>query len=322
VSATRVLVVDDEQQILRALRTSLRAAGYDVDTADTAESALAQAAMRPPEAVILDLVLPDGTGTDVTSELRKWTSAPVIVLSAVDDEREKVQALDAGADDYVTKPVGIDELLARLRAALRRTTTSAEPVIELDDLVVDLQKRSVSVGGAPVHLTPHEFDLLRVLAINEGKLMTHRMLLQEVWGPAYVGESNLLHVKRVAAATEDRARPRPAALSPDGAGRRLSPGQPGRAPVLETFRFSADEPQGRSGGLQRRSRTVKTCLFYRVSLSGIVLLRARSRRSTSSGVLSASSACASYASGATRTACCADPAAPRSRRRSRGESPS
>ena len=120
VTGPRVLVVDDEQQILRALRTSLRGAGYDVETADTAEGALAAAAMRPPEAVILDLVLPDGTGTDVCRELRTWSSAPVIVLSAVGEEREKVAALDAGADDYVTKPVGIDELLARLRAVLRR----------------------------------------------------------------------------------------------------------------------------------------------------------------------------------------------------------
>jgi two-component system KDP operon response regulator KdpE len=222
-STPRVLVVDDEQQILRALRTSLRAAGYEVDTADTAEGALAAAAMRPPEAVILDLVLPDGTGIDVARELRSWTSAPVIVLSAVGEEREKVAALDAGADDYVTKPVGIDELLARLRAVLRRTTPSAEPVIELDDLVVDLQKRSVTVGGEHVHLTPHEFDLLRVLAINEGKLMTHRMLLQEVWGPAYVGESNLLHVNisQLRRKIEpDRARPRYLLTEP-GAGYRL-----------------------------------------------------------------------------------------------------
>ena len=222
-SAARVLVVDDEQQILRALRTSLRAAGYDVDTADTAESALATAAMHPPEAVILDLILPDGNGTDVTRELRSWTSAPVIVLSAVGEEREKIAALDAGADDYVTKPVGIDELLARLRAVMRRTAPSAEPVIVLDQLVVDLQKRMVTVDGEPVHLTPHEFDLLRVLAVNEGKLMTHRMLLQEVWGPAYVGESNLLHVNvsQVRRKIEpDRARPRYLLTEP-GAGYRL-----------------------------------------------------------------------------------------------------
>jgi two-component system KDP operon response regulator KdpE len=219
----RVLVVDDEQQILRALRTSLRAAGYEVDTADTAESALATAALRPPEAVILDLVLPDGTGTDVTRQLRSWSSAPVIVLSAVGEEREKVAALDAGADDYVTKPVGIDELLARLRAALRRTTPSAEPVITLDDLVIDLPKRTVRVRGEAVHLTPHEFDLLRVLAINEGKLLTHRTLLEEVWGPAYVGESNLLHVNvsQLRRKIEpDRARPRYLLTEP-GAGYRI-----------------------------------------------------------------------------------------------------
>jgi two-component system KDP operon response regulator KdpE len=189
-----VLVVDDEQQILRALRTSLRAAGYEVDTAETAEGALATAAMRPPEAVILDLVLPDGSGTDVARELRAWSSAPVIVLSAVGDESEKVAALDAGADDYVTKPVGIDELLARLRAALRRAGPTGEPVLIVGDLEVDLEHREVRVSGSPVHLTPHEFDLLRYLARNEGKLLTHRMILQEVWGPGYADAKNILHV--------------------------------------------------------------------------------------------------------------------------------
>ncbi len=193
-SGPRILVVDDEPQILRALRTSLRGAGYDVETAETAEGALAVAAMQPPEAVILDLVLPDGSGTDVCRELRTWSSAPVIVLSAVGDEAEKVAALDAGADDYVTKPVGIDELLARLRAALRRVGPSAEPVIAIGELEVDLEKREVRVAGAPVHLTPHEFDLLRYLARNEGKLLTHRMILQEVWGPGYVDATNILHV--------------------------------------------------------------------------------------------------------------------------------
>jgi two-component system, OmpR family, KDP operon response regulator KdpE len=194
VSAARVLVVDDEQQILRALQTSLRGAGYEVDTADTAERALAAAAMRPPEAVILDLVLPDGTGTDVVRQLRTWSSAPVIVLSAVGDEHEKVAALDAGADDYVTKPVGIDELVARLRAVLRRAVPSAEPVLVIDKLEVDLEKRELRIDGKPVHLTPHQFDLLRVFAANEGKLLTHRMILQQVWGPGYGTESNLLHV--------------------------------------------------------------------------------------------------------------------------------
>lgn len=222
-SGTRVLVVDDEQQILRALRTSLRAAGYEVDTADTAKGALAAAALRPPEAVILDLILPDGTGIDVCREFRTWSSAPVIVLSAVGEEREKIAALDVGADDYVTKPVGIDELLARLRAVLRRTAPSGEPVIRLGELVVDLEKRSVSVGGTPVHLTPHQFDLLRVLALNPGKLLTQRALLQEVWGPAYVGESNLLHVNvsQLRRKIElDRAQPRYLLTEP-GAGYRL-----------------------------------------------------------------------------------------------------
>jgi two-component system KDP operon response regulator KdpE len=189
-----VLVVDDEQQILRALRTTLRGAGYEVDTADTAEAALAAAGMRPPEAVVLDLVLPDGTGTDVLRELRKWSTAPVIVLSAIEDESEKVAALDAGADDYVTKPVGIDELLARLRAALRRAAPSGEPVISIGELEVDLEKQQVRVSGKPVHLTPHQYDLMRLFARNEGKLLTHRTILQEIWGPGYGTESNLLHV--------------------------------------------------------------------------------------------------------------------------------
>jgi two-component system KDP operon response regulator KdpE len=218
-----VLVVDDEHQILRALRTSLKGAGYEVDTADTAESALAAAAMRPPDAVILDLVLPDGTGIDVARELRTWSSAPVIVLSAVGEEHEKVAALDAGADDYVTKPVGIDELLARLRAALRRTTPGAAPVITIGELVVDLEKRAVSVDGRPVHLTPHQYELLRVLAVNNGKLLTHRTLLSEVWGPRYGNESNLLHVNvsQLRRKIEpDRANPRYLITEP-GAGYRL-----------------------------------------------------------------------------------------------------
>jgi two-component system KDP operon response regulator KdpE len=222
-SGPRVLVVDDEPQILRALRTSLRGAGYEVDTAETAESALAAAAMRPPEAVVLDLVLPDGSGTEVARELRGWSSAPIIVLSAVGEEREKIAALDAGADDYVTKPVGIDELLARLRAVLRRTAPSGEPVIEVGDLIVDLQKRSVTMAGAPVHLTPHQFDLLRVLALNAGKLLTQRQLLQEVWGPGYADATNLLqvNVSQLRRKLEpDRARPR-YLLTETGAGYRL-----------------------------------------------------------------------------------------------------
>jgi two-component system KDP operon response regulator KdpE len=179
--------------------------------------------MRPPDAVILDLVLPDGSGTDVCRELRTWSSAPVIVLSAVGDEREKIAALDAGADDYVTKPVGIDELLARLRAALRRASPAGEPVIQVGDLLVDLEKRLVTVGGNEVHLTPHQFDILRTLAKNEGKLMTHRAILREVWGPGYGSESNLLHVhvSQLRRKIEpDPARPRYLITEP-GAGYRL-----------------------------------------------------------------------------------------------------
>jgi two-component system KDP operon response regulator KdpE len=190
----RILVVDDEPQILRALRASLRGAGYDVDTAETAQGALTAAALNPPDAVILDLVLPDGRGTDVCRELRTWTTVPVIVLSVVGDESEKVGALDAGADDYVTKPFGIDELLARLRAAMRRVDTATEPVLDIGELRVDLEKRSVSFAGEPVRLTPHEFELLTLLARNEGKLLTHATILREVWGRAYADESHYLHV--------------------------------------------------------------------------------------------------------------------------------
>ena len=193
-SGQRVLVVDDEPQILRALRATLRGAGYDVQTADTAEAALVSAAAHPPEAVILDLVLPDGNGTEVARELRTWTSAPIIVLSAVGEEHQKIEALDAGADDYVTKPFGVDELLARLRAVLRRATPTQEPVIEIGALHIDVPERIVTVDGARVRLSPHEFDLLRVLAQNEGKLLTHRTLLREVWGPAYQVEAHYLHV--------------------------------------------------------------------------------------------------------------------------------
>ena len=193
-SAPRILVVDDEPQILRALETNLRAAGYEVDTAATAESALATAAARRPEAVILDLLLPDGRGTEVARELRTWSSAPIIVLSAVGDEAEKVEALDGGADDYVTKPFGMDELLARLRAAMRRVEPSGVPVLEVGEIRVDLEKHAVSVGGKPVQLTPNEFAMLRLFARNEGKLLTHRTILREVWGPSYQVESHYLHV--------------------------------------------------------------------------------------------------------------------------------
>ena len=191
---TRVLVVDDEPQFLRALETNLRGAGYEVETATTAKEALAAAGLRPPDAIILDLLLPDGTGTEVSRELRAWSEAPIVLVSAVGDEAEKIAALDAGADDYVTKPFAMGELLARLRAALRRAGPSGEPVLEVGPIRIDLDKQSVTVDGRPVHLTPHEYRILKLLALNPGKLLTHRAILQDVWGPAYGAESNYLHV--------------------------------------------------------------------------------------------------------------------------------
>jgi two-component system KDP operon response regulator KdpE len=189
-----VLVVDDEPQILRALQMKLRGAGYSVETAATAQEALMKAGMRPPEAIVLDLLLPDGRGTDVCRELRRWNTAPILVLSAVGEEKEKIEALDAGADDYVTKPFSGDELLARLRAALRRAAPSPDPVVAVGDLRIDLDKRAVTMAGEPVSLTPIEYDLLRLLAENQGKLLTHPMILRAIWGPAFQEESNYLHV--------------------------------------------------------------------------------------------------------------------------------
>jgi two-component system KDP operon response regulator KdpE len=189
----RVLVVDDEPQILRALRVVLRDAGFEVDPADTASDALDRAAVRPPDAAIVDLVLPDGDGVEVCRSLREWSAMPIIVLSAVGDEAEKVRALEAGADDYVTKPFGPRELVARLQAVLRRAEVSEdEPTIVLDGLEVDLAARRVRREGEEVHLTPIEFDLLRMLVRNRGRLLTHRALLGEVWGPAYVGDTQTL----------------------------------------------------------------------------------------------------------------------------------
>jgi len=144
--------------------------------------------------VILDLLLPDGSGRDVCRELRSWSKAPIILISAVGDDDEKIAALDAGADDYVTKPFAIGELLARLRAVLRRAGAPEEPVVVVGSIRVDLEKSSVTLDGELVHLTPHEFRILRLLALNEGKLLTHRAILREVWGPAYGDESNYLHV--------------------------------------------------------------------------------------------------------------------------------
>jgi two-component system KDP operon response regulator KdpE len=199
VSEGLILGVDDEPQILRALTTNLRGAGYDVVRAATGEEALAAAAVRPPDAVVLDLVLPDISGVEVCRELRTWSEMPIVILSAVGEEGQKVQALDAGADDYVTKPFGMDELLARLRAAVRRATpasAAAEPVVTTADFTIDLSAKRVTLArdGSDVRLTPTEWQLLEVLARHPDRLVTQRQLLQEVWGPGYLTEANYLRV--------------------------------------------------------------------------------------------------------------------------------
>jgi two-component system KDP operon response regulator KdpE len=221
----RVLVVDDEPQIVRGLKIILRGAGYAVEAAETKAEALAALAAHPPDVLVLDLVLPDGSGVEVCEEVRRWSRLPILVLSAVGDEREKVRALDAGADDYVTKPFGPDELLARLRAVLRRADTrdGGSPVLEIGDLQIDLADRRITRAGAEVHLTRIEFDLVRVLAQNEGRLVTHRQLLREVWGPQYGEETHYLrvHVAHIRAKLEDDpSRPRYIVTEP-GVGYRL-----------------------------------------------------------------------------------------------------
>ena len=219
----RVLVVDDEPQILRGLKVVLRQAGFEVDTAATKAEALDRVAVRPPEMLVLDLILPDGSGVEVCEEVRGWSQLPIVVLSAVGDEREKVRALDAGADDYLTKPFGADELLARLRALMRRSGDAGQPVISLGDLSIDVAGHTVARAGEEIHLTPLEFDIVRVLALHAGKLVTHRQLLREVWGPEYVDETHYLrvHIAHIRAKLEpDASRPRYLVTDP-GVGYRL-----------------------------------------------------------------------------------------------------
>jgi two-component system KDP operon response regulator KdpE len=222
----RVLVVDDEPQIVRALKVVLREAGFEAVAAETAAQALDIAAVRPPEAAIVDLVLPDIDGVEVTKRLREWSEMPILVLSAVGEEDQKVRALAAGADDYITKPFGARELVARLQAALRRAGRGEEePAITVDGLEVDLAARAVRRDGEPVHLTPIEFDLLRVLVRNRGRLMTHRKLLSEVWGPEYVDDIQPLrtHIARLRAKIEPGAETAPRLIVTDpGVGYRFS----------------------------------------------------------------------------------------------------
>ena len=192
---SRVLVVDDEPPILRALAANLRARGFETDLAPTGEDALRTAARHRPDVVVLDLGLPGMSGIEVIAGLRGWTSVPIIVLSARNTEREKVAALDAGADDYVTKPFGMDELFARLRAALRRGTPAPEaPLIDTPDFSVDLAAKKVVRDGQEIRLTPTEWGIVEALVRNAGKLVTQKQLLVEVWGPGYADESNYLRV--------------------------------------------------------------------------------------------------------------------------------
>ncbi|HTA14873.1 MAG TPA: response regulator transcription factor [Solirubrobacteraceae bacterium] len=224
-SAQRILVVDDEPQILRALRVVLRDAGFEVVPAETAAEALDRAAVRPPEAAIIDLMLPDLDGIEVTRRLREWSEIPILVLSAVGEEDQKVRALQAGADDYVTKPFGSRELVARLQAALRRGgRTEEEPRIVAGDLEIDLAARTVRRAGESVHLTPIEFDLLRVLARNRGRLMTHRALLKEVWGPEYVEDVQTLrtHIARLRGKVEPEGQSPRCIVTDPGVGYRFS----------------------------------------------------------------------------------------------------
>ncbi|MFC5752352.1 response regulator [Actinomadura rugatobispora] len=192
---TRVLVIEDEPQIVRALRINLRTRDYEVDTAADGRTALEAAARRHPDVVLLDLGLPDMDGVEVIRGLRGWLNVPIIVLSARHASAEKVQALDAGADDYVTKPFGMDELLARLRAAVRRAAPAdQDAVVDAGDFSVDLAAKKVHRDGADIRLTPTEWHILEVLVRNAGRLVGQRQLLREVWGPAYEKETNYLRV--------------------------------------------------------------------------------------------------------------------------------
>jgi two-component system KDP operon response regulator KdpE len=226
VSGRRVLVCDDEPQILRALRIVLREAGFDAIQAETMEEALDKAAVRPPDAAIIDLVLPDGNGIDLCRRLREWTAIPIILLSAIGDEDEKVRALEAGADDYVTKPFGPRELVARLEASLRRAGAGAdEPAVTVDGLEVDVAARVVRVDGEEVHLTPIEFDLLRTLVRARGRLLTHRSLLVDVWGPEYADDTHVLrtHMSNLRRKIEPRGAERPRYIRTDpGVGYRFA----------------------------------------------------------------------------------------------------
>ncbi len=195
-SAT-IIIVEDEAQIRRFLRTTLTAEGYHVFEAETGKQGLTEAATRKPDLIILDLGLPDMDGVEVVKGVRAWTTVPILILSARAQESDKISALDAGADDYLVKPFGVGELLARIRVALRHVTsvaTGEEGIFSVDELNVDMVNRKVTVGGAEVHLTPLEYRLLTVLVKHAGKVLTHQLLLKEVWGPNYVERAHYLRI--------------------------------------------------------------------------------------------------------------------------------
>ncbi len=223
--ARNILVVDDERPIRRALEVTLGRAGYRVSTATDGSEALTAAALDPPDLVILDLMLPDADGAEVCSQLRDWLRAPILLISAVGDEQDKIRALDAGADDYLTKPFGIGELLARVRALLRRSdgAGAGDRVLEVGDLRIDLPRRGVTANGEEVRLTPTEFDLLKELALADGRVLTHQMLLRNVWGPGYAQETQLLrtHMGRLRDKLEEQGVPRKTIETLTGVGYRL-----------------------------------------------------------------------------------------------------
>jgi two-component system KDP operon response regulator KdpE len=225
VSGERILICDDDPQIVRALRVIRRDAGYEVVPSETGEEALDRAALRPPQAAIVDLMLPGIDGVEVCRRLREWSEAPILVLSAVDEEAEKIRALMQGADDYVTKPFAPGELLARLEALLRRAGAQPEdPVLRAGELALDVRAHELTVAGAEVHLTPIEFSLLRTLMANRGRLLTHRALLTEVWGPEYADATGLLrtHIANLRAKIEGPGRARSAIRTDAGIGYRFT----------------------------------------------------------------------------------------------------
>jgi two-component system KDP operon response regulator KdpE len=239
-SGPNLLICDDDPQILHLLTLVLSEAGFEVMPAATGREALERAAARPPDAAIIDVLLPDHDGTEVCRRLREWSRMPILMLSAVDDERKKVRALQRGADDYVTKPFAPAELIARLEAVLRRTDQSTDdPTVVIDGLEVDLARRNVRVEGREVRLTPIEYDLLRVFVQNPGKLMTHRALILEVWGPGYEIDAHALrfHVSNLRRKTAPSAQAEQLVRTEQGLGYRFEPG---------TF------PLSRSGKRKRR----------------------------------------------------------------------